>query len=388
MSVKGRTQFNHLKDDILRVSNKGLESPQGKYSKSKIARIIARENNIEEKKFQSLRKYVAMVLDPNLRRLEEESTNAGLDVNDVKHAWIKDDKSSLFVKNPNFQEAQREEMFRELVESLQEYSPKFPKLKRIPNEDSYCLVIDPADIHVGKLALEIETGEEYNCQIAVQRSLDGVKGILSKSKGFNIDKIVFIGGNDILHTDNPRRTTTSGTPQDTDGMWYQNFLIAKQLYVDILEILIGVADVHFVFNPSNHDYTNGFFLATVIETYFRKCKNITFDCSIAHRKYFRYHDNLIGSTHGDGAKQTDLPLLMAHESKDWSETSHRYIYTHHVHHKTAKDFIGVTVESLRSPSGTDSWHSRNGYTGAVKAVEGFIHCKKNGQIARLTHIFK
>jgi len=74
-------------------------------------------------------------------------------------------------------------------------------------------------------------------------------------------------------------------------------------------------------------------------------------------------------------------------SKEWAETKHRYIYTHHVHHKTSKDYAGITIESLRSPSGTDSWHHRNGYQHAPKAVEGFLHCKENGQIARITHIF-
>ena len=101
-----------------------------------------------------------------------------------------------------------------------------------------------------------------------------------------------------------------------------------------------------------------------------------------------YGKNLIGTTHGDGAKFQDLPLLMAQEaSEHWSETKHRYVYTHHVHHKTSKDFVGVTVESLRSPSGTDSWHHRNGYQHNPKAVEGFIHSKEFGQVARLTHIF-
>jgi hypothetical protein len=28
-------------------------------------------------------------------------------------------------------------------------------------------------------------------------------------------------------------------------------------------------------------------------------------------------------------------------------TKHRYVYTHHVHHKTSKDYQGVTVESLK-----------------------------------------
>jgi hypothetical protein len=42
-------------------------------------------------------------------------------------------------------------------------------------------------------------------------------------------------------------------------------------------------------------------------------------------------------------------LLMAVEfSKEWAETKHRYIYTHHVHHKTNKDYAGITVESLKS----------------------------------------
>ena len=106
-----------------------------------------------------------------------------------------------------------------------------------------------------------------------------------------------------------------------------------------------------------------------------------------HRKYYTWNNNLIGTTHGDGAKEDLLPLLMAQESKDWSTTKHRYIYTHHVHHKKSKDYIGVTVESLRSPSGTDGWHHKNGYQHAPKAIEGFIHCPEHGQVARLVHIF-
>jgi hypothetical protein len=53
----------------------------------------------------------------------------------------------------------------------------------------------------------------------------------------------------------------------------------------------------------------------------------------------------------------------------------------------SKDYIGVTVEALRSPSGTDGWHHRNGYQHAPKAVEGFIHSKDHGQVSRLTHLF-
>jgi hypothetical protein len=153
-------------------------------------------------------------------------------------------------------------------------------------------------------------------------------------------------------------------------------------------MLLQVAPVHVQYNPSNHDYTNGFFLAHTLEAWFNRCEGITFDTSIAHRKYHTYGTNLIGTTHGDGAKVQDLPLLMAHEAPEaWAKCKHRYIYTHHIHHKMSKDFMGVCVEALRSPSGTDSWHHRNGFQHSPKAVEGFIHHPEHGQIARITHLF-
>lgn len=334
------------------------------------------------------------VLDKTLeefRAFKSAAIAKGLDPESVKHGWFKDKDNSLFSINPGYkkpEEIQFEKLRKDLIEDIKSFSPLFPKLEREKYTDSHLFVVDPADIHIGKLCSAFEVGEAYDNQIAVKRVLQGVTGLMQKTSSFNIDKILFVGGNDILHIDTPKRQTTSGTPQDTDGMWHSNFLIAKQLYIDVLEKLLTVADVHFVFNPSNHDYTHGYFLAQVIEAYFKDCKNITFDVSISHRKYYQYHSNLIGTSHGDGAKMQDLPMLMATEKpKYWSESKHRYIYVHHLHHKWSKDYMSVCVEGLRSPSGTDSWHHRNGYEHAPKAVEGFLHCKTHGQIARITHVF-
>lgn len=322
----------------------------------------------------------------NHRALRVECETNGIPLSEVNHYWYKGKSFSLHVKNNG---VSLDKVREDIIKAMNNHSPSYKKIKRTKSKDAHLLVVDPADIHIGKLSSSFETGEEYNSQIAVKRVKEGVQGILDKANGFNIDKILFVGGNDILHIDEPHRKTTAGTPQDTDGMWYDNFLTAKKLYIDILETLMSIADVHFVYNPSNHDYISGFMLSDSIQSWFRKSKNITFDCSIAHRKGFKYGKNLIGTTHGDGAKQADLPLIMANEfSQWWADTNHRYIYTHHIHHKTSKDYHGITIESLRSPSGTDSWHHRKGYgIGGVKAVEGFIHSKEHGQVARLTHIF-
>jgi hypothetical protein len=317
--------------------------------------------------------------------LDEECQTIGIPTEDVGNYWYKGEHFSIHVKNKKGDFWERTEEF---IERINEVAPKYDRYVRKPIADPHALVLDPADIHVGKLASATETGDAYNVEIAVQRVREGVNGILHKSEPFNIEKIFFIIGNDILHTDNTKKTTTAGTPQDTDGMWHDNFNIALDMYVEAIETCLVVSDVQVVFNPSNHDYQTGYFLAQTVKAYFRNNVNVTFDVSLSHRKYFFYGSSLIGTTHGDGAKTPDLALLMAHEAKtDWAVCEHKYFYIHHFHHKIAKDYMGVTVESLRSASGTDSWHHQKGYQHSKKAIEGFVHSIKNGRVASLTHYF-
>jgi hypothetical protein len=264
------------------------------------------------------------------RGIKNATDEAGVDDKDVKHGWLKTKQASLFFKNPNFKQEELDAIQKikdECIKEVKEYAPKYHAIETVKSKDAHLLVIDIADLHIGKLATAFETGEDYNSQIAVKRAKDGLQGILNKSEGFYIDKVLFVAGNDILHTDNTKRTTTAGTPQDTDGMWYDNFLMAKNLYIELLEKLLSFAEVEVVYNPSNHDYTHGFFLMQLIEAHFSK-SSIRFNVDLKHRKAFKYGTNLIGTTHGDGAKIENLPLLLATEFPVlWSKTKHRYIYS-------------------------------------------------------------
>lgn len=337
---------------------------------------VAFDDVVEAKKLYKLEKHPGLV---------EHCKEVGVDAAAVTSYWHKSKKYSMNVKpgQPDM------ELLKELILSeMKDYSPEYIPIDREPSIEPHLLVIDPADIHIGKLATSFETGESYDSQIAVKRVIEGVKGLIKKSSGYEINKVLLIIGNDILHIDSPSRTTSGGTPQDTDGMWYENFLLAQKLYVDIITMLTSIAEVHVVYNPSNHDYSHGFFLANTLKVWFKNNKDVTFDASLQHRKYFSYGKNLIGSTHGDGAKEIDLPLLMAQDApKEWGMSKHRYIYTHHIHHKKSRDYGSVCVESLRSPSATDGWHHKKGYQHAPKAVEAFVHHPEHGQVARFTHIF-
>jgi len=258
------------------------------------------------------------------------------------------------------------QIFKKINNFIEEYSPTYTTIKH--TKGNHLLVINPADIHIGKYANELETGEQYDCETAVVRVLEGIEGLIQKSKGFDIDRVLFCVGNDVLHIDNVYNTTTKGTHQDTDGKWWEHYEIALMLYVKCIETLRHIAPVDVIHSMSNHDYQSGFHLAHTLKSWFRKTKDVSFDITVANRKYYKYGNNLIGLEHGDGAKMDKLPLLMAQEKPEmWSKSKFRYWYLHHIHHKVkhkwldAKDYIGVTVEYMRSPSSADSWHSRKGF---------------------------
>ncbi|PHS03975.1 MAG: hypothetical protein COA88_14585 [Kordia sp.] len=318
--------------------------------------------------------------------LVKECEEKGIEVEDVKHYWYKSEGFSLFVKGN--QGVTYKEVRQEIVDSMCEHAYEYKKIDYKPCADPHALVIDPADIHIGKICSSFQIGKEYNSQIAIKRVKEGVRGLLAEASHKQIDKIIFITGNDILHVDNNKSTTTNGTHQHMDSMWFDAFMMAKRLLVEVLEECMSVAPVEVVYNPSNHDYVSGFMLLDSISSWFHKCEDVIFHNDMAHRKYVQYGKNLIGTTHGDGAKEIDLPRLMAEEASEfWHECLHRYIYTHHVHHKHMKGHGSVHIESMSSPSEADSWHHIKGYEHAPRQIEAFLHHPKKGRTATFTHTF-
>ena len=326
--------------------------------------------------------------------LDKHLQERGIDKKDVvsvKH-WQNFNGDLRFSVVTKANSIDEKSVFDNVLNLIEENAPKYPKIKH--KKGTHLLVINPADIHIGKYANKRETGDKYTIEIALERVLMGVNGLIAKSKGFDIDRVLFCIGNDVLHIDNVYNTTTKGTHQDCDGKWWEHYEVGLQVYVACVEMLREIAPVDCVHSMSNHDYQSGFHLAHALKSWFRNCDDVSVDCGVSHRKYYTYGSNLIGLEHGDGAKMDKLPLLMAQEQpKNWAKTTHRYWYLHHLHHKVkhkwldAKDFIGVTVEYMRSPSSSDSWHHRKGFVGTPKAVEGFLHDKESGQVARLTHFF-
>jgi hypothetical protein len=349
------------------------------YKKSKRPRL-------SEDEFEMIQSY---------RAINKEAEDFGLDIKDVHSGWLKNKTASLRFVNPNFGGGVTPETVKEdFRKDMMIYAPEYEAIIRKKKKEAHLFVLSISDLHIGKLASKADSRESYSVDKAIKRAKEAVNSLLSRASGYEIDKILLPVGNDLLHVDNSFKTTTRGTPQDVDGTWHENFTAARKLFVEIIEQLVQVADVHICHVPSNHDYVTGYCLTDALYCWFNKSQNITFDLDMNHRKYFKYKDNLIGVSHGDGAKMEQLPLLMANEApKDWATTKYRYIYLGHIHHKdywkfrSGKDYQGVTVEYLRSPSAADTWHSVKGFQHSKQAIEAFLHSAEDGQVGRITHNF-
>jgi transcriptional regulator with XRE-family HTH domain len=340
------------------------------------------------------------------------------DIRGLKDGWIIDRREDGTGESLRFvlgdDELPIESAIDDACDRLVERSPVVALPKYLGGEN--LMVISPADIHMGKLAEALETGDAYDMEIAERRTKEGVKGLLEIGQKWGLEAITINTGNDSLHVDNNRGTTTSGTPQSTTGSIFSMFDAMFDTWVWVIETAAEYAPVHVVFDPSNHPWVTDWMLNRAVMAWFKNDERVTFDVDMndrRHRKYQVYGCNLIGYSHGDGAKEKDLPNLMQYECREWwGKTQRGYWIIKHKHHKDAKtvglsgyqqekDHPGVTViksgdtdlsknvsvEIVRSPSGTDGWHDRNGYVGAIKAVEAFIFNSERGQVARFTYPF-
>lgn len=267
-----------------------------------------------------------------------------------------------------------------------------------PTEENNLLEISLFDLHMGKLAWHGETGENYDTKIASERFVKAINTLIYRAASFQFNKILFPIGNDFFNSDNLNNTTTHGTPQDEDLRWQKTFSVGTKLLVDAIMLLkqTGVP-VDVLIIPGNHDFERSYYLGAYLSGWFNADEQVTINNGASPRKYYKFGTTLLGFTHGSEEKEASLPMLMATdiESKPvWSETVFHEWHLGHQHRKKGFKYnvnrdtifneeLGVTVRYLSSLTGTEEWHHKKGYVGAIKAGEAFIWSDVDGMVAHL-----
>lgn len=270
-----------------------------------------------------------------------------------------------------------------ISEKLSSLEKPSPVLKKPINDESerwaeICIM----DAHLGSSVSDISAPWGRDEFIA---AIDETYAIcMDRIKGLNINGFLLPAGNDAIHFDNLKGTTTSGTPMENRvGTWFQNFSLICDTYQRIIDDLLagGAYWVHVPCVPGNHDYQTVLSLAKFLMAVYAKDPRVTVE--VGHYLYFKRGKVLLGFTHGSAPRDmvrlsnimpTDVPEM-------WADAKVREWHVGHVH-KVKEGAVnwdvdgaagsGVRIRAIPSLTPLDNWSYTEGYRQAVRGCHMYI----------------
>jgi hypothetical protein len=269
-----------------------------------------------------------------------------------------------------------------LLEGLQPIAP----LAAPGYTDNDLLTVYPqGDPHAGLYAWKDETGQAFDLveyERVTKAAIDRLVASAAPAA-----HALFIDLGDSLHADNNASRTKSGHHLDTHGRHAEvvrSVIRCKRHH--IARMLERHAHVTVRINPGNHDGVTALMLAEMMALIYENEPRVTVATSPNPYWFHGFGANLIGTTHGDGAKGANLPLLMAVDAPAlWLASEHgsRVWFVGHVHHKDVKDYPGVTVEYCRTLAAPDIWSHASGYR-SKRSMEAVTYHRLDGEVERHT----
>lgn len=274
----------------------------------------------------------------------------------VKAQWVK----------TTVDEDQVQKAFETAIRDLCETIPAAPMIAAPRSFDSeYLNLIPMGDPHFGLMSWRPETGEDFDLAKAEEITFAAVDKLVARAAPAGIGMLLNLG--DYFHADDSSNRTPHGQNQlDVDGRFQKVASVGFRAMLRCIERMLETHEQVIVRNnPGNHDPHQALMLNVAVEARFHDNPRVFVDPSPSKFYYYRFGKTLIGSTHGDTAKMTELPLIMARDAKhDWAASDYRVWHVGHFHHNqrlSQKDMVGCEVETHRTLAASDAWHHAEGY---------------------------
>lgn len=273
------------------------------------------------------------------------------------------------------------------LDALRESVPKAKPLTAPARCNDDLLTVYPqGDPHAGLYAWEAETGEHFDLDEFERINKAAIDRAVASSPASATALFIDLG--DSTHADNSKnRTPGHGHALDVHGRHGEVIRRVMSLKrYQMARLLEKHSRVIHRNNPGNHDEETALSLSIMLEAFYENEPRAQIVTSPNPYWYFGFGNNLIATTHGDGAKGKDLPLLMAVDAPDlWASSQHgtRVWHVGHVHHKDVKDYPGVTVEYHRTLAAPDNYTHAAGYR-SKRTMEAVTYHRTDGEVERST----
>lgn len=218
------------------------------------------------------------------------------------------------------------------------------------------------DPHIGEYAWGEECGEDFDTSIASRDLVNASRIAVDDAPNATFGYLISVG--DTLHADDRSNATPAHKNLlDVDTRYQRVTRVAVETLRQSVDAMLRKHSRVKVFMvPGNHDPDSSGWLALTLGAYYHADKRVTVEQSPSPYLYERFGKNLIGLTHGDKTKMTDLPEIMAADRpKDWGDTEFRMWWTGHIHHERVLECRGCVVESFNTLAASDAWNHAQGF---------------------------
>lgn len=268
------------------------------------------------------------------------------------------------------------QVFSEQIQPLE--LKKYPKIETL--DKNKLMEIPAIELHLGKMAWNGDTGQDYDKDVAVGRFYEILESIINIQKQEQCGTAFITIGNDFFNSDTVNATTTKGTPQTNDLRWKKMFLIGLKLYTEFLESIrseFNNIDVRLC--SGNHDKMSSFYLYITLQQYFKNDEKIKFSEDYKDYQCYQFGKCAIFFGHGDGNLKRIIHSIPAEFYKEWGSSYFRELHLGHLHKEvTVDDESGMITRRIGSPTGTDQWHYEERFIGAIQKHQIFIWDKQKG----------
>jgi hypothetical protein len=198
--------------------------------------------------------------------------------------------------------------------------------------------------------------------------------IVYKIRSRSWDKILFVIGQDLLHNDNFKGQTASGTFIEKVDM-VKAFDEVLQFYTTLItEAIKNSQSVECRYVKGNHDESISYgFFRTLQATF----PQVDFIGTLKQRSAFTWEKVFIGLSHGDKGANRILENFISEFGKLIANADVKEVHLGHLHSEKSNDKFGITQRTLSTANKTDDWHDDMGFIGANKRFQLFEYSPSN-----------
>lgn len=289
---------------------------------------------------------------------------AGYNVKGVSTYYDKDGEvRGQWVKSSQDRE-QMIEMAREIVDTICEGVLRLNPMPPPKNTTKELLnVYTLTDCHIGMLAWGRESGQDWDLSIAEETLSGCFADMVRRSPPADSCVIAQLG--DWMHYDGLTAVTPShGHILDASGRPGQMVATACRVMRSVIDMALEKhKKVYVLIAEGNHDLFGSLMMRTMFRMIYEKEPRVEMIESENPYYAMQFGQNMLSWHHGHkkGLDASTALFIASHYPNIWGDTHYRVLHFGDKHHRSVKEFAGITLEQHGTLAANDAYATRGGW---------------------------